>query len=280
MITVIERTDPRLGRNVNHDNRSRLYPFRAPHATDDWVSVRHERHVPVWDQGQIGSCTGNAGLGCVATGKFWDADHESPSGWTEREAVSIYERATLIDPYEGSYPPDDTGSDGLSVAKVLTNLGFISGYTHAFSLEDALSALQTVPLIVGTRWYSSMFDPDPVTAEVSVTAGASVAGGHEYILDEYRADDGMIGCQNSWGLSWGRGGRFYLHMATLRRLLGEDGDATVFTPNTAPAPEPIGNVDLAAFASKINRWRRSHHPVYGAHTAQRAVDAYLSSQGL
>ena len=43
----------RLGRNVWHDARSRAY--RAPLA-DAVVSVRHERHIGILDQGALGSC--------------------------------------------------------------------------------------------------------------------------------------------------------------------------------------------------------------------------------
>lgn len=104
----------------------------------------------------MGSCTGNAAAGCLGTGQFWgqatqqtlsaaDATHD------EGEAVKLYSAATALDQIKGTYPPDDTGSDGLSVAKACQNAGLISGYTHAFSLDALLSALSTQPVIVGTE---------------------------------------------------------------------------------------------------------------------------------
>lgn len=148
-------SDPRLGRHVYHDSRSR--GFAAPEGgAGAWRSVRHQRFIPVLDQGQVGSCTGNAAAGCLGTGQFWgqatqqtlsaaDATHD------EGEAVKLYSAATALDQIKGTYPPDDTGSDGLSVAKACQNAGLISGYTHAFSLDALLSALSTQPVIVGTE---------------------------------------------------------------------------------------------------------------------------------
>lgn len=272
-------TDPRLGRHVNHDERSRLYPFRAT-SRAPLQNVRHTRHVPVWDQGNVGSCTGQAALGCAGTGALYGPASGRQKSWTVSDAVAVYSQATVIDRYLKSYPPDDTGSDGLSVAKVLTANGLISGYLHTFSFDDLLIALQQGPLIVGTNWYESMFEPDPQTAEVQIAHGSPVAGGHEYILDEYNAQADFIGATNSWGTGWGRGGRFCLHASTLRRLLAEDGDGTVFLPAGQLPPEPIDDEDLARFATKIAKWRRSSFPVFGAHPAQSAVDAYLRSKGL
>lgn len=48
---------PALGRVVDHDERSRLYQARL--ATTQ-RSVLWGHHAPVLDQGELGSCTGNA----------------------------------------------------------------------------------------------------------------------------------------------------------------------------------------------------------------------------
>src|SRR5690349_3550882 len=70
-VTYVRPADPRLGRHVNHDPRSRRFPVRT--APVPLRTVEHERHVGVFQQGDLGSCTGNAALGCMATGPFWDA---------------------------------------------------------------------------------------------------------------------------------------------------------------------------------------------------------------
>jgi hypothetical protein len=228
-----------LGRNLNHDPRSRAFPFDTTGITI--ASVRHTRRVPVFDQGSIGSCTGNASTGCLATDPFYDT---LPAGTVldEAMAVRVYSDATVIDPFPGQYPPTDTGSDGVSVAKVLRARGLISGYTHTFSFDDALKALSTQPVITGTNWYDSMFTPD-ANGIVSITGGAPV-GGHEYLLDEIDVERGLVGFTNSWGSGWGIEGRAYMTFDTLRRLLSEQGDVTAFVSVTKPAPVPTPPVPV------------------------------------
>lgn len=227
----------RLGRHVNHDPRSRRYA--APTGSiPSLTSVRHKRHVPVFHQGNLGSCTGNAALGAIATSPFYETltkDMQSSIG--QETAIKLYSVATEIDPFEGTYPPEDTGSDGLSVAKAAKNFGYISGYRHAFGLASALTALNSTPVISGVRWYSSFDLPDP-SGNVSIHGDAFVRGGHEIVLDELDVTNKRVGFTNSWGSIWGKDGRAYFSWDTFERLLNENGDVTVFVPLTKPTPRP------------------------------------------
>lgn len=54
----------RLGRHVKHDPRSLAYQVVADGTA---VTVRWDRLIPVLDQGQVGSCTGNAAVGHLGT---------------------------------------------------------------------------------------------------------------------------------------------------------------------------------------------------------------------
>src|SRR5262245_50700699 len=65
----IPSTDPRLRRHVHHDSESRRYAFDTAGLT--LVSTKHQRRIPVLDQGQLGSCTGNAGVGCLGTDPYY-----------------------------------------------------------------------------------------------------------------------------------------------------------------------------------------------------------------
>jgi len=278
-------SDARLGRHVRHDSRSRAYAFRP--RSVNVKSVKHIRRVQIFDQGQVGSCTGNAALGCLATGPFYDTVPAGVIAWSEEEALNLYAYATRLDDQPGQYPPDDTGSDGLAVAKACVASGLISGYQHAFSPLAALSALQTRPLIVGTDWYEGMYEPDQYGV---VQATGLVAGGHEYVMDEYDAARQLVGFQNSWGEDWGQGGRFYMSVEMFSFLLSRAGDVTIFTPFDQPAPtadpSPVRRPtsgepdrDLLALAKSVRTWRNSAFPMWRANDAQDAVDLYLRKKG-
>jgi hypothetical protein len=272
-----------LGRHVNHDPRSRRFAFRAPRRVDI-RSVRHERHVPVFDQGDTGSCTGNAAVGALATGQYRRTVTDADASWLQpldqSAARECYSRATRIDPFRGEWPPEDTGSDGLSVAKVLHEAGAISGYRHAFAFDDALAALMDGPVITGTNWYPSMFDPAP-DGLVTIRPGDRPDGGHEYIVDEYDADKGWLGFTNSWGSGWGVGGRFFMTRATFQRLLMERGDVTVFVPSTEPVPEPApapGDAADIALLEAVASW--ADRDAVCGRKARRAIRAWREAKGL
>jgi hypothetical protein len=228
-----------LGRHVNHDPRSLRYAFPEADGAVTYNAVDHQRHVPIFDQGQLGSCTGNAAVGCMGTGDFYStvaSNHRD--GWlplTEDGAIDCYEAATVLDPYPGQYPPDDTGSDGNSVAMALKNAGMISGYTHALSYDAAMQALQLQPVIFGLSWLEGMFTPG---ADGTLPVTGSLAGGHEVVLSAYDPHTARVRLDNSWGAGWGEGGSAWLQLADFKKLLKQDGDVTVFTPITAPAPQP------------------------------------------
>jgi len=214
MNTVVEYG---LGRKVNHDPRSRSFP--APRA-EARKPVLHRRYSPVLDQGSLGSCTGNAMAQAINMSPL----HIPGKPYLkEEDAVALYRRATQIDPFPGIFPPEDTGSDGLSVCKAAVELGYITDYRWAFGFDHALDALQLGPVLVGIPWHYSMFTPD---RRGFVTPDGEEVGGHEIVL---MGDDckGSLTFLNSWGSSWGLKGRFKMDYAAFRALLADQGDAAV-----------------------------------------------------
>lgn len=217
-----------LGRVVNHDARSLAYLVAE---TTTPTSASWSRRVPVLDQGNIGSCTGNATVGVLGTDPFYST---VKIALDESEALAIYSAAEVIDG-DGPYPPNDNGSSGLSVAKAAKNAGLISGYQHITSVAAAQTAIVTGPFIVGSDWYTGMDNP---TATGLVQATGTVRGGHEYECYAYDAAADMWHFYNSWGTSYGDEGTFCYSSATFAKLLKADGDATTFVPLTQPAPTP------------------------------------------
>src|SRR5579862_1268869 len=119
-----------LGRHVHFDSRSEQYPFTPKDGPRDLTSVLWTRRVPIFDQGNLGSCTGNATVGAVGTDpSFADLSAAVQKSLSEALAIKVYSNATKLDSYPGNYPPDDTGSDGIDACKAAKALGLISGYT-------------------------------------------------------------------------------------------------------------------------------------------------------
>jgi len=209
----------RLGRQVEHDSRSWSYSA----GTAAIKTVTHRRHGKPFNQGNLGSCTGNAMAGLLMTDPFWVKGRNL----TEADAVALYKVATSFDNVPGKYPPDDTGSSGLAVMKAAVKAKYISGYAHTFSLEQLLGALTLGPGILGINWYNSFDSPKP-DGECPLGAGAKIRGGHEIEMFGIDAAKKRVWCYQSWGPTWGgrKNGTFWFSWSTLGKLLGQKGDAT------------------------------------------------------
>lgn len=209
-----------LGRLVEHDPRSRAYPARRVVRPK---SVLWTHRAPVLDQGDLGSCTGNALAQCLNATKF-AASRPRRRYLDEQYARLLYAKATVLDTFPGQWPTQDTGSSGLAVAKAGVQLGYLTSYEHAFGFDHFAAALALQPVIIGTNWYSGMFDPD---SDGFVTPTGQLAGGHEYLALGINHRERYVTFLNSWSDSWGREGRFRMTFDDFAALLDEDGDVTV-----------------------------------------------------
>jgi len=223
----------RLGRHINHDPRSLAYLVAEESSP---ASVSWDARIPILDQGNVGSCTGNATTGELGTGPFFDAlEPRVQKILNESYAVDVYELATQLDPYPGTYPPTDTGSDGLSAAKAAVQLGDAVGYVHAVSIAGMHAMIQTGPFAIGMSWRSGCDTPD---SNGVVKYAGRVRGGHEVCAVAYDSSSNLWKIRNSWSDSWGKDGYFYVSDADMVKILADSGDATQLVPLTAPAPVP------------------------------------------
>ncbi len=281
-LPAVDFPDMRLGRHVNHDPRSLQFLVAPPNARTTPKSVKWTRHTPVYNQGNLGTCVPNTGLGIMGTDPYWDTIPpdlkralSSADTVQASQVIPLYRECTANDPFAGQYEPDDTGSDGLTLAKMLHRRGLISGYQHATSLTACHEAIQKGPFAIGVPWYQNLFNPD---ASGVVTIGGAMVGGHEVMVDEYDLNRDLWWFTNSWSTSWGKNGRAAMSSATFQNLLSQRGDATFFVPITAPAPTPDRPVspvpDKPAFPfDKMDPWANrvtSAWPLY----QQRAAQAY------
>jgi hypothetical protein len=207
-------------------------------------------------------CTGCACLGAIGSSGLFEAVPEAlrPSTTDANAnrtfAIALYSRATQLDNLAEEYPPTDTGSNGLSVAKAAKERGLISGYLHAFSLDATLKALQEQPVIIGINWDAGFDSPD---ATGLVNSTNDPRGGHEVVLDEIDAVREVVWFTNSWGSAWGINGRACMSFKTLGKLLAKDGDATILLPLNRAAPQPTPIVEKPwwhLFASPFSWMKR------------------------
>lgn len=206
-----------LGRLKEHDPRSLAYPAKTAATLR---SVSHSNRTHVLDQGETSACTGNAIAQALNSAPL----RHGRKALDEDDALKLYSRATVLDGFPGTYPPDDDGSSGLAAAKAAKEAGYISGYTHAFGLDQALAALVISPVIIGIGWHEASFEPD---SRGYLSIDGPVAGGHEVALIGLNVRSKIVTVLNSWGPGWGNNGRAYLRWADLGTLLADDGDVTV-----------------------------------------------------
>lgn len=223
----------RLGRHVEHDERSRMFAFSRPvppPLLDH--TVIWESSAPILEQGNLGSCTGNAAAQLINTDLFLPvrrAKHR-PAWLNEHDAVHLYSKATVLDNISGHYRPDDTGSSGIGVAKSLKFYNYIDHYEHCFTWEQFLAGIVTQPVLFGTLWTDQMFVPDAKgVVSVGTISDATVAGGHEYLCRGINFEKSVCLFRNSWGDTWNpvMKGEFCMSFSDVKKLLANQGDVTV-----------------------------------------------------
>lgn len=221
-VEQIEQQDDRLGRQVVHDPRSRGFEF--PRTVDlPTRSFRHRIYNPrPLPRQRIGACTGvDACVKCNTVGNRVTGVVLG-MGYAER----IYSRATQLDPWQGEYPPTDTGSSGLAACKASKEAGLVERYEWIFGgVDQVLTALRTKPVGVGAWWHAEMFNPDPQTGLVELTGGR--VGGHQWTV--YGWDKHLDAFEGLcwWGADFGDEGSFRIRRRDLATLLADSGDAHV-----------------------------------------------------
>lgn len=220
---------PGLGRHVLHDIRSLAYDAAqlVEHVTTERTTY-HKREGAIFDQGQVGACTGMAALGLMNTEPF-----VGKKLFTTEDALRFYSDETRLDDRQipGHYPPDDTGSTGLWAAKTLQSWGLIpakNGYRHAFSLNTVKKLLQVFPVMFGLPWFKSMFTVDK-DGFIVVEPASGLAGGHEIEGSAIDFERQAVELTNSRSDGWGLKGKAFVRFADLGSLLKLHGDVTVPT---------------------------------------------------
>lgn len=231
-----------LGRRIPSDwNHVQKHPFTAPPVTIP--TVERTLLLPplrkFYDQGQEGSCVG---FGWSWAMSILNHNETADTKWPKYDAHWLYHQAQLVDEYSDTPPADGTsvraGGDVLRDngdvrivagrdATVSKAEGILSN-TWATTVDEVRQCLANgVPVVIGCNWYEN-FDHPVHKAGNTYWIGdgdlGAVRGGHCVCV--YGASDRVQGVKfvNNWGMSYPLS---WMPYDTLRRLLGESGEAAV-----------------------------------------------------
>lgn len=234
VVIKYDQADARLGRHVEHDSRSWQHRMLEKSAKPQKKTTHWTSKATVLNQGDVGSCTGNALAQWLNT-DFAGSVQIAKNGarfFDEQDALDIYSKATALDSIPGRYTPDDTGSTGNAACKAARSFGYLSGYSWLFSFSSVQAAIEQTPLIVGTLWTNDMFNPVNGLVKIGSLADRNIAGGHEYLMTGIDYENQVFEFRNSWGddedwVGCKPNGYFAISFRDWVQLLEADGDVTV-----------------------------------------------------
>lgn len=221
-----------LGRRKQKaDPRDKLHPAKPSTRAPMLAATYRYWNDSTWrgDQGNTSQCVAYSALHRIE-----NAPRTYPEAGPVLNPTTVYNRAQEIDDWPG------TNYEGTSVragAKVMLERGFISEYQWVENFDDFLLLLHMQgPINVGTTWYWSMFNPRRVKdaqgayrTTVTIDESKGSAGGHAYLINGINIPSRVVRVLNSWGTSWGAGGRAWMSFDTIERLVfGEGGEACLY----------------------------------------------------
>lgn len=202
---------PMLGRLPHQDDRDGGYPMTL-RLGDPLTTIVGKK---MWrgqalrlDQGALGACVG-------FTGANWLGHLPMYNRVYNNTGLELYAACKRIDLW-----PNQEGSNDHFLAKVLVEQGRIERYLWAQTPGELRLWVATVgPVMVGTLWYSGMFNPE---ANGQLRLTGTVVGGHEWLVTGYDPKRGYR-LRNSWGPDWGLKGEAWIDESDLYRLVFQEG---------------------------------------------------------
>lgn len=183
----------------------------------------------VLDQGNTGTCEGNAWTGWLADAPVF---HPGITALDDPTTGEEYARQLYFDATHDTTL--EQGAYTRQILKVLVQRRLIGAYHRAVSVEEVITAILTLgPVCFGSDWYASMDDVvyEYGNAYIGVDEASGVRGGHEYVLDaiDLAPPEGppYARLHNSWSDQWAHEGTARVSIDDLHVLFV--GDAFICT---------------------------------------------------
>lgn len=142
------------------------------------------------------------------------------------DTTNFYHACQDRDPWEGR---EYNGTSVRAGAKILKELGIISEYRWARTINDVVNTVLTLgPMVVGTKWYSSMSRPN---SKGIMTPTGKQNGGHAYLINGVDKVNRFFRVKNSWGQNWGKKGYAFISFDDFETLLNDGGEACIAFEN-------------------------------------------------
>ena len=212
---------------------SRDHPYQLTNKTQSNVIDLRQYCSPIEDQGQLGSCTGNAIAGAI------ELLHKRQNRTLDisRLFIYYYERMfigtvnydsgayirdgikacyTYGAPTENLWPYNISKFRTVPPKEALIDAAKrkVTSYQRAADFNQVIDAISSgYPVTIGFSVYSS-FD-SPTVARTGImpypdTKKERLLGGHAVLLVGYNKNNNTFIARNSWGTSWGDRGYFYM----------------------------------------------------------------------
>jgi C1A family cysteine protease len=210
------------------DQRDHFYAVTAPKKVPNKIDLREEC-PPVFNQGQIGSCTGNALAGAVEfmekstnalSRLFIYYNERAIEGHTDQDAgASLRDGVKSLSQY-GACLEKEWKYSKTNVLKKPSAPAYKSALTRAITEYVRLIGLPQLkqcladgfPFVFGFSVYESFETAEVAKSGIMPMPGMSehMLGGHAVMAVGYDDSKKCIIVRNSWGESWGDGGYFYM----------------------------------------------------------------------
>ena len=224
------------------DHRDFVYKAAKPTVLPPKVDLRGPNMPAVWDQGQLGSCTGNSIAGAVEfelrkqgltdftpsrlfiyfNERTLEGTVNQDAGAMIRDGIKSVNKwgvtSEVLWPYSDANPgPFTTKPSDAAYADALKHT--VTSYMRVPQTQAQIQQCLAdgYPVVFGFTVYES-FESDVVARTGVVPMPGKrekVLGGHAVVCVGYDRSKKAFLVRNSWGTSWGQGGYFWMPFAYL-----------------------------------------------------------------